>query len=77
MSGVLIVIGLLVMFAGAVLLAVTAFKESVLWGLGVLLIPLVSLIFVILHWRDAQKPFFLWLGGWLLVIVGVVIGGQA
>ena len=58
--------------AGIVLLVI-AFKESVPWGLGCLFLPLVSLVFVALHW-DQSKYAFLWnVGAGLLAVVGVIL----
>ena len=48
------VVGGLAILAGSVMLVIAAFKESGLWGLGVLLVPFVGLVFVFVHW-DASK----------------------
>lgn len=49
--------GLLVIFH--IWFIVEAFSESAMWGLGVMFVPLVSLIFTIVHWERAKKPFLL------------------
>ena|GEM_PF-1936463 len=36
---------------------VIAFKENILWGLGSLFVPLVIIVFGIMHWDKAKKPF--------------------
>jgi|GEM_PF-5911823 len=38
---------------------VKAFKESILWGLGSLLIPLIILIYIIKFWSDTKKAFLI------------------
>jgi uncharacterized membrane protein HdeD (DUF308 family) len=73
MGLILLVVGGIVMFVGGILLLVAAFKESVLWGLGSLLVPFVSLIFVFVHWDKAKKPFFVWLIGLAITIAGAVL----
>jgi len=76
------ILGLLFIFVGAVLsvvggiwFLVVAFQESILWGLGCLLLGPVSLIFLILHWAEAKVPFLVSLGGTVLLILGLVVGG--
>lgn len=65
--------GMLLLLVGGLAFIVVAFKESILWGLGVLFLPFVSLIFLILHWRTAKTPFFWQIGGFLLVLLGVLV----
>jgi hypothetical protein len=36
---------------------VIAFKEHILWGLGSLFVPLVIIVFGIMYWDKAKKPF--------------------
>jgi uncharacterized membrane protein HdeD (DUF308 family) len=73
MGMILLVVGGIVMFVGGILLLVAAFKENVLWGLGCLLVPFVSLVFLIMHWDKAKKPFFIQLIGLGITIAGVVL----
>ncbi len=73
MGLILVILGILVATVGGIWILVKAFQTSVLWGLGSLFVPFVSLIFVIAHWRDAKKPFLIHLGGVALIIVGVVL----
>ena len=69
----LFVVGLLVAIAGWLMVVVAAFRESVGWGIGSLLVPLVALIFVITHWQDARRGFFTQLGGTAIFIFGALI----
>lgn len=64
--------GLILLLLGGLLFIVVAFKESILWGLGVLFLPIASLIFLIFHWDTAKRPFFWQLGGMLLVMIGAM-----
>jgi hypothetical protein len=64
-------LGFGLMLLGGVLFLVAAFREGMLWGLGVLFLPLVSLIFLILAWPRAKGPFFLQLYGLVFILLGV------
>lgn len=54
---------------------VRAFQESILWGLGMLLLPILTLFFLAAHWDRAKQPFLLNLLGIGLIIVGYVNAG--
>lgn len=62
----LFIVGVLLTVVGGLWLLVVGFQTSILWGIGMLLLPIISLIFVVLHWQQAKSPF-------LLQIVGVVL----
>jgi hypothetical protein len=75
-------LGMLLMLVGAiislifgVIILIKAFQTSILWGLGSLFIPFVVLVFVAMHWADTQKPFLYAVGGWVLMLVGGLLGG--
>lgn len=77
-------VGMLLMGVGAivslifgVIILIKAFQTSILWGLGSLFIPFVILAFVIMHWADTKKPFLYAVGGWVLMLVGGVLGGAS
>lgn len=69
----LIFIGGLIALVYGFLLLITAFRESILWGLGYLFIPFVSLIFVIVHWEEAKDPFLKGLLCIPFIVVGLVL----
>lgn len=71
----LVLAGYAFMFIGGIMILIAAFKESVLWGLGTLIVPLVGLIFVITHWEESKNGFLLNIGGLVLAVVGAVLGG--
>jgi hypothetical protein len=58
-------------FVASVMILIQAFKKSLLWGFGSLLIPFVELAFVILNWESTKK-YVLWL---LLSIILMIVGG--
>jgi hypothetical protein len=73
MGTILMVVGGLIMLYGLVVMLINAFKASVLWGIGSLLVPFVLLVFVIMNWADNMKPFLIYIGGVVLMFAGVAI----
>jgi len=71
----LFAIGMVTMIGAGLVLLVKAFQTSVLWGLGYIFVPFVSLIFVILHWQDTKKPFLYLLAGAVVFAIGAALGG--
>ena len=70
---ILVGLGVIVSLIGSIWFLVVAFRESVLWGLGCLLLSPVSLIFLILHFGDSIKPFGVSFLGSVLTIIGFII----
>lgn len=62
-------VGILIGCIAGIWLLIEAFRVSILWGLASLFIPVVPLVFVILHWDRARKPFLWSLLGAVLIIV--------
>ena len=62
--------GLVVFIIGGLGTLIAAFKTSILWGLGCLLIAPVSIIFLITNWDVAKNPFFLQLVGVGIMLLG-------
>jgi hypothetical protein len=69
----LVLAGFLLLIVGGIAFLIAAFRESVLWGLGVLFLPLVSLFFLIVHWDRAKDSFFLQLYGFGAIFVAVLL----
>lgn len=65
---ILFTVGLLASAAGGIWYLVAAFKKGTLWGLGNLFVPFVGLAFLVVHPREAWKPFAVNLAG--LVLIG-------
>jgi hypothetical protein len=66
-------LGFLLVLLGAVFFVIAAFRESILWGLGVLFVPFVPLVFLILEWPSAKRPFFWQLWGLALIFLGAFV----
>jgi len=74
---VISLVGWLVCLVALIWIVVLAFQESVLWGLGCLFVAPISLVFVFMYWDEARRPFFFWLGGVVLSILGAVLSSSA
>ncbi|NUO76225.1 MAG: hypothetical protein HOQ32_09445 [Lysobacter sp.] len=64
-------LGLALSAIGVLWIVVNAFRESVLWGLGSLLIPFVALIFGLMNFSANKIPLLLCLIGAVLIAVGM------
>lgn len=62
-SGMLALIGVLgiIGLVSFIWVVVIAFKEHILWGFGCLFVPLVIIIFGIIHWDKVKKPFLVYI----------------
>lgn len=67
---VLLGIGFLLAFVGGIMVLVAAFRQSIVWGLVTLFVPLGNLVFTVLHWAEAKK-------GTLVSLVGAALMGGA
>jgi hypothetical protein len=68
---ILIMFGFVIGLVGSILILVEAFREGPGWGIACLLLPGVSLLFVILHWGRAKVGFTLNLAGLLMLMATV------
>lgn len=67
---ILVYLGLLIFIIGGIGTLIAAFKTSIWWGLGCLLIAPVSLLFLVMNWGIAKNPFFLQLTGIGVMLLG-------
>ncbi len=74
---ILLVIGFIASTVGGIWFLVVAFRKSILWGLGCLLVPFVALVFLIKYWNESAKPFLVSLAGTGLTIIGGVLSGMS
>lgn len=63
--------GMILMLVGMIFFIIVAFRTSLLWGLAVLFLPVMWLVFLVVEWREAKRPFFWQLWGIALVMLGV------
>ena len=74
LSAVLLLVGGVLILIGSLMFIVNAFRVSVAWGLGVLLLAPVGLVFLVKNWKESKVSFLLQLGGLALVVVGALLG---
>lgn len=72
---ILLVIGFGISVVAGIWFLIVAFKQSVLWGLGCLFVPFVSLVFLIMHWQEAKRPFLWSLAALVPLVIGMLLGG--
>lgn len=69
-------VGGIIALIGWIMFLVAAFRVSILWFLGCFFFPFpVALIFLIMHWNVAAKPFLVEVLGGVLMTVGLFMGG--
>ncbi|VAX17265.1 hypothetical protein MNBD_IGNAVI01-579 [hydrothermal vent metagenome] len=68
---IFIVIGIIIALIGGTMIVIQAFKTSLLWGFGSLIIPIVELIFIVMYW-DKTKKYVIWV---FLSLLFFMIGG--
>jgi len=74
LAAVLLLVGAVLVLIGCALFIVNAFKVSVAWGLGVLLLAPVGLVFLVKNWKESKVSFLLQLGGAILIVAGMLLG---
>jgi hypothetical protein len=72
-GGLLLFIGGILAFIGSIWMLVIMFQDSVVWGLLGLFLGLPILIYAFMHFDKMKKPFFIWLGGFLVSVLGIVL----
>lgn len=75
MTEIIFYVGLVIFIIGGIGLLIAAFRTHILWGLAVLLIAPVSIIYLIVHWHDAKGPFKLQIFGLLVIVVLALTNG--
>ena len=74
LGDIMLMVGIPIAIVGEIWFFIEAFSKSKSWGFGCILPP-VFLIFLIIYWSEGSKPFFVMLGGWVLIIIGYLISG--
>lgn len=76
MTDVIIIVGILIAIVGGIFFLIETFRESILWGIGCLIISPISLIFAFLHWDVSKRPVLIQLTGLGVIFVGALLGGN-
>jgi len=74
--GIVFIVGSILLLVGSLMIIVEAFKLSLWWGLGVLFIPFVGLIFVVLNWQEGRNGALVFILGSLLSSVAFYGGAD-
>ncbi|MGJ8641652.1 MAG: hypothetical protein ACSHYA_19835 [Opitutaceae bacterium] len=72
-GSMLVTVGAIISLVYGIILLVRAFQAGILWGLGYLFVPFVSIIFVLVHWEDAKSPFLKGLLAIPFIVVGMLL----
>ena len=67
--------GMLVALVSSISFLVGAFRVGVWWGLGCLFVAPVSLVFTVVHWKVAKRPFLVNLAGVACALLGCYVLG--
>ncbi|HPF70578.1 MAG TPA: hypothetical protein PLQ13_07925 [Candidatus Krumholzibacteria bacterium] len=73
---VMMIAGVLVAAVAGVWFLVVAFRQGVLWGLGCMFLPFVSLVFLVMHWDKAARPFLIKVAALVPVFLGAFLAGM-
>ena len=73
LGAVLIIIGGIIALVYTIILIIKAFQTSIWWGLAYLLIPFAALVFIIVHWQVAKKPFLMSLISIPFIVAGMIL----
>jgi len=77
MGGLLFFLALGFLLISAVMVIIEAFGESLLWGLGCLLLPgPVTLLFIATHWSQTKKAFALFVVGIVMLALSTTGAGH-
>jgi hypothetical protein len=76
------ILGMILMAAGGIAtvvggiwLIVLAFRKSILWGLGSLFISPIAIVFAIMNWSIAKRPFLIEIAGVVVLFIGMALSG--
>ena len=75
MNEIILYVGLGVFIIGGIGLLIAAFRTSILWGLAVLLIAPVAILYLLIHWQDAKGPFKTQVFGFLIILLSAYLSG--
>lgn len=76
MSEIFLIIGLGIFIIGGIGFLIAAFKTSMWWGFGCLLVSPVQLFYLFFYWSDAKKPFLIQVIGGVMMIAAAYTGGS-
>jgi len=69
----IVLAGFVMTLIGGIRILISAFRKSILWGLGCLFVPFCTLVYLIVDWENAKSGFFLYLKGFGVILLGGVL----
>jgi hypothetical protein len=70
---ILIGAALIINLVASIWFLVAAFRESILWGLAILFLPVAGIVFLIMHWDEVRTPFLLNLLAIMLFVISFFV----
>jgi hypothetical protein len=69
----IVLIGFVMTLIGSVRILISAFRKSIIWGLGCLFVPFCGLAYLIVDWENAKSGFFLYLKGAAVIFIAFLL----
>ena len=69
-------LGFAIFLVGGIGLLIAAFRTSILWGVGCVVIAPAAIIYTVLHWTDAKNPFLLQVSGLAIMLLSSYLSGS-
>ncbi|MBI9015831.1 MAG: hypothetical protein JEZ07_01085 [Phycisphaerae bacterium] len=67
------IIGIIMMASGGIWFLITVFDDSVGWGIGCILLPIVALIYFFMNIRETWRPIVLKMAGVIVWGIGTAM----
>ena len=74
-SQIIMIVGIVIMIVGGIFFIIETFRESILWGIGCIIISPIAIIFAFLHWDVSKSPILIQLAGLAVTLLGGSLGG--
>lgn len=69
-------LGLAIFIIGGIGLLIAAFRTSVLWGLGCIVIAPIAILYTVMHWQEAKNPFLLQVSALVVLLISTYSVGS-
>ncbi|MEH6422477.1 hypothetical protein [Pseudomonas sp. CGJS7] len=69
-------LGVALCLIGGLWIVINAFRKSIWWGLGSLIIPFVAVVFAIINFAENKIPLAIYVVGIILLVVGMPSGAS-
>ena len=76
-GAIIAIIGALTVAVSGIWLIICAFQKSIVWGLLYMFIPFAALVYCVMDWQRAQKPFLIGVVGTIVIMAGFAMSPTA